>query len=93
MEERQARSGDTTSVSEAVRCFYEHHPYPPPVDDLEKYRAWQDPQKRRAEYHLLWPSRSYKEEQSILVAGCGTSQAAKHAMRRTETASQSVHGG
>ena len=66
---------------EVVRAFYEDHPYPPPVDDLEKYRAWQDPQKRRAEYHLLWPSKPFREDHTILVAGCGTSQAAKHAMR------------
>ena len=81
MKEREAPSLDATAVAEAVRVFYEDHPYPPPVDDLEKYRSWQDPKKRRAEYHLLWPSRSFREEQSILVAGCGTSQAAKHAMR------------
>ncbi len=68
-------------MAEVVRAFYEDHPYPPPVDDLEKYRAWQDPQKRRAEYHLLWPSRPFREDHTILVAGCGTSQAAKHAMR------------
>ena len=72
---------DATSVAEEVRAFYEDHPYPPPVDDLEKYRAWQDPKKRRAEYHLFWPSRTFGEDLSILVAGCGTSQAAKHAMR------------
>jgi SAM-dependent methyltransferase len=81
MKKREARDGDATAVAEAVRAFYEDHPYPPPVDDLEKYRAWQDPHKRRAEYHLLWPCRAFKEDQSILVAGCGTSQAAKHAMR------------
>jgi SAM-dependent methyltransferase len=33
------------------------------------------------DYHLFWPDRSYKEDFSILVAGCGTSQAAKHALR------------
>ena len=72
---------DETSVAEEVRAFYEGHPYPPPIDDLEKYRAWRDPQKRRAEFHLSWPSRTFGEDLSILVAGCGTSQAAKHAMR------------
>jgi len=80
MESRQT-PGEAASVAEAVRAFYEERPYPPPVDDLEKYRAWQDPQKRRAEYHLLFPSRSFDQHHSILVAGCGTSQAAKHAMR------------
>ena len=43
--------------------------------------VWQDPRKRRAEYHLLWPSRPFREDTSLLIAGCGTSQAAKHALR------------
>ena len=65
-----------------MRAFYEHHPYPPPVDSLEKYRRLgQDRQKRRADYHLVWPARPYREDKSILIAGCGTSQAAKHALR------------
>ena len=81
MKEREAQTRDATSVAEEVRGFYEDHPYPPPVNDLEKYGAWQDPKKRRAEFHLLWPSRPFEEDHSILVAGCGTSQAAKHAMR------------
>ena len=65
-----------------MRAFYERHPYPPPVDSLEKYRRLgQDRQKRRADYHLFWPASPYREDQSILIAGCGTSQAAKHALR------------
>jgi SAM-dependent methyltransferase len=69
-------------VAEEVRDFYDRYPYPRPIDSLEKYRRlWQDPQKRRADYHLFWPYRSYKEDQSILIAGCGTAQAAKHAVR------------
>lgn len=71
-----------TDIAEQVRDFYDRHPYPPPVDDLEKYRRLgQDRLRRRAEYHLFWPGRPYKEDQSILIAGCGTSQAAKHALR------------
>jgi SAM-dependent methyltransferase len=69
-------------IAEEVRDFYDRYPYPPPVDNLEKYRLlWQDRERRRADYHLFWPSRPYKEDYSILIAGCGTSQAAKHAMR------------
>ena len=65
-----------------VREFYERYPYPRPIESLEKYRKlWQDQQKRRAEYHLFWPARPYREDHSILIAGCGTSQAAKHALR------------
>jgi SAM-dependent methyltransferase len=72
-------------VGEAVRNFYDRYPYPPPVDNLEKYRRlWQDRQRRRADYHLFWPAKSYREDQSILIAGCGTSQAAKHALRWPE---------
>jgi len=66
----------------AVQDFYERFPYPPPVDSLDTYqRHWQDPQRCRADYHLFWPAHSYRDDFSILVAGCGTSQAAKHALR------------
>lgn len=69
-------------VIDRVRSFYDDHPYPPPVENLEKYkRRWQDPQRRRADFHLFWPDREYREDPSILIAGCGTSQAAKHALR------------
>jgi SAM-dependent methyltransferase len=68
--------------SKEVQDFYERYPYPRPIDSLEKYRRLgQDRQKRRADYHLFWPGRPYREDQSILIAGCGTSQAAKHALR------------
>jgi hypothetical protein len=51
-------------VAEEVRDFYDRYPYPPPVDDLEKYRRhWQDRQRRRADYHLFWPNRPYREDQ------------------------------
>jgi SAM-dependent methyltransferase len=69
-------------VADEVRDFYNRYPYPRPIDSLDKYRnLWQDRQRRRADFHLFWPSRHYREDHSILVAGCGTSQAAKHALR------------
>jgi SAM-dependent methyltransferase len=65
-----------------VQDFYERYPYPRPVESLEKYRErWRDPQRRCADFRLFWPARSYREDHSILIAGCGTSQAAKHALR------------
>jgi len=68
--------------AEEVRDFYDRYPYPRPVTSLDNYRRlWQDPQRRRSDYHLFWPTRPYQENYSILVAGCGTSQAAKHAVR------------
>jgi 2-polyprenyl-3-methyl-5-hydroxy-6-metoxy-1,4-benzoquinol methylase len=70
------------SAVAAVQEFYERYPYPRPVDDLENYRLrWQDRARRRADFHLFWPAKPYREDFSILVAGCGTSQAAKHALR------------
>jgi SAM-dependent methyltransferase len=69
-------------VAEEVRSFYERYPYPRPIDSLDRYRQlWEDDSRRRAEYHLFWPFRPYRENLSILVAGCGTSQAARHAVR------------
>lgn len=71
-----------SEVADEVRHFYDRYPYPPPVDNLEKYQErWHDPQRKRADFHLFWPDRVFREDQSILVAGCGTSQAAKHALR------------
>jgi SAM-dependent methyltransferase len=65
-----------------VQAFYDRYPYPPPIDDLDAYRQrWQDRERRRADFHLFWPTRPYREDYSILVAGCGTSQAAKYALR------------
>jgi SAM-dependent methyltransferase len=80
-DEEQHASSD--GVAAEVQDFYDRHPYPPPVDSLENYRRfWQDPHKRRADHHLLWPALPYREDHSILVAGCGTSQAARYALRR-----------
>ena len=65
-----------------IATFYRRHPYPPPTDDLDAYAAgWRDPQRRRVEYHRLWPTRAYRSDLRVLVAGCGTAQAAKYAMR------------
>jgi SAM-dependent methyltransferase len=80
----QQKEGNSTlaGVAEQVRGFYDRYPYPRPVDSLANYRRlWQDEQRRRADYHLFWPAEPYREDRSILVAGCGTSQAAKHALR------------
>jgi SAM-dependent methyltransferase len=69
-------------LTTAVREFYEQYPYPRPIDDLETYRRlWQDGSRRRADFHLFWPKHPFREDFSILVAGCGTSQAARYAVR------------
>jgi len=80
--DHESQRADAAGAAEAVREFYDRYPYPPPIDSLEKYRrVWQDRERRRADYHLFWPAAPYREDYSILIAGCGTSQAAKHALR------------
>ncbi len=64
-----------------VAAFYENHPYPPAVDDVQAYSsAWNDA-RRRAESFLFWPHQPYRDDRSVLVAGCGTSQAVHYAVR------------
>ncbi len=70
-----------SDLAAQITEFYESHPYPPPVDDLEAYRRSWDDRRRRAESHLFWPAEPYRDDRSILVAGCGTTQAAHYAVR------------
>lgn len=69
------------AITRQVSAFYENHPYPPPVDDLQAYRQAWDDQRRRADSHLFWSNEPYRDDRSILVAGCGTTQAAHYALR------------
>jgi SAM-dependent methyltransferase len=70
---------------EAIRAFYESHPYPAPVPSLDRLLdRYRDPQRRRARSLLLWPLQKPRPDRSILVAGCGTSQAARHALMEPE---------
>jgi SAM-dependent methyltransferase len=69
--------------TDPVCVFYTSHPYPPPVGNLDRARdEWRDANRDRAEYHLFWPGKPYRAELDILVAGCGTWQAAKYALCR-----------
>ncbi|MEZ4689990.1 MAG: class I SAM-dependent methyltransferase [Ignavibacteria bacterium] len=70
------------SSSKEVRDFYERYPYPGPLDNLDKYRQRPDDRQRKLADHFLYkPHIPFTEDSSVLIAGCGTSQAAKHAMR------------
>src|SRR5208282_5100060 len=71
--------------SEEVRKFYERMPYPAPLADLDDHRdLYKNPDRRRAEFHLIWPEKQPGENQEILVAGCGTSQSARYALREPD---------
>lgn len=69
--------------SDPIEAFYDRHPYPPPVTELgdAAHRA-RDRGAVRAAHHLIWPERPVDSVRTVLVAGCGTSQAVRHALRR-----------
>src|SRR5271154_6234234 len=71
--------------SEEVRDFYERMPYPAPLASLDAHRdLYKNRDRRRAEFHLMWPAKQPRGNQDILIAGCGTSQAARYALREPE---------
>lgn len=73
------------SSDDPIAAFYERHPYPPPVDDLgAAVAAATDERTRRANHHLIWPHRPLGSVRSVLVAGCGTRQAVRHALANPE---------
>jgi SAM-dependent methyltransferase len=72
------------AASDDVRDFYEKLPYPPPVTHLDDRELYKNPQRRRALYHRIWPRGRPGGRQEILIAGCGTSQAARYAMREPD---------
>ena len=75
-----------TVASDEVRDFYERMPYPAPFTSLDEHRdLYKNPNRRRAQFHLLWPTEPLRESQEILVAGCGTSQAARYALRESDS--------
>ncbi len=83
MNDKETHRAAFANPANDVRAFYNAHPYPPPVTDLESYRvSWEDQNRRRADFHLFWPTQPYREALQILVAGCGTSQAARYALRQ-----------
>ena len=81
MTDHEATGAIADRVAQEVRAFYDLHPYPPPVESLEGYRQRWNDDRRRADVHLFWPDAPYRDDRTILVAGCGTSQAAKYALR------------
>ena len=68
-----------------VQAFYESHPYPAPIGNLDRHRElYRNPDRRRGQSLLLWPTEKPRANREILVAGCGTSQAAIHALREPD---------
>ncbi len=71
-------------MTDPIVAFYDRHPYPPPVDDLDAIASRSSTGPDRVAHHLIWPDRALDSTGSILVAGCGTAQAARHALRNPD---------
>lgn len=67
----------TTPLSDVVSSQYARWMYPQPIHDLPGWLAgnwqWFDPSHA---HRIFWPDQEYRPETDILVAGCGTNQAA-----------------
>lgn len=65
------------SPTDVVSRQYQRWRYPRPITDLEAWLVnnweWFDPSHA---HRVLWPGREYKPDADILIAGCGTNQAA-----------------
>ena len=63
--------------ADVVSRQYERWRYPPPIHDLAAWTVnnwdWFDPTHA---HRVLWPDRDYRPDLDILIAGCGTYQAA-----------------
>jgi SAM-dependent methyltransferase len=63
--------------ADVVGRQYERWRYPHPIEDLEAWTVshweWFDPVHA---HRILWPDQEYKPDLDILIAGCGTNQAA-----------------
>ena len=63
--------------ADAVGSQYQRWRYPRPIPDLAEWTAehweWFDPAHA---HRILWPDREYRPDLDILIAGCGTNQAA-----------------
>jgi SAM-dependent methyltransferase len=64
-------------LSDVVSGQYEKWVYPEPIRDLPAWLAgnwqWFDPCHA---HRLFWPDRDYRPDLDVLIAGCGTNQAA-----------------
>ena len=85
MTDRDSTRAELVAVAEEVRSFYERMPYPAPLTSLDQHRdLYKNQDRRRVHYHLMWPTERLRGNQEILVAGCGTSQAARYALREPD---------
>jgi SAM-dependent methyltransferase len=77
MEKRVYSFMTSNPLADVVSGQYETWVYPEPIRDLPAWLAgnwqWFDPSHA---HRMFWPDRDYRPDLDILVAGCGTNQAA-----------------
>ena len=71
--------------SDVINRQYERWTYPEPITDIPAWLTsnwqWYDPSHA---HPILWPDRGYRPGMDILIAGCGTNQAAVFAYANPE---------
>lgn len=78
---KTAKARGKNVSADPIGAFYTDHPYPPPIDNLDRARdMWRDENVHRGEFHLLFPDKEYRADFDVLIAGCGTWQSAKFAI-------------
>lgn len=74
---KDRKSDDNDPKSDVINRQYERWTYPAPIEDLPGWLnsnwQWYDPTHA---HPVLWPDRGYRTGMDILIAGCGTNQAA-----------------
>jgi SAM-dependent methyltransferase len=75
------RTEPSACAAAEIRNFYERMPYPAPIANLDEHRELSsNPERRRALFHRVWPAGAAGANRDVLIAGCGTSQAARYAL-------------
>ena len=78
--------------ADIVAQQYEKWQYPEPIQNLEFWLRdnwqWYDPSHA---HRILWPDRPYQPDMDILIAGCGTNQAAVFAYTNRAAKVVAVH--
>jgi hypothetical protein len=70
MAREDMRTPAPTDPADAVRAFYDSHPYPAPIGDLDRHRdLYRNPDRRRALFFLLWPTEKSQERVYTAIDG------------------------
>lgn len=74
------RKKGKSPIQEAVRAQYERFPYPAPIESIDSNildgsAGFEGCPKR--DHRLFWPAGPVREDIDILIAGCGSNQAAQ----------------